>query len=142
MLIAVAALVVIMAIIFVIKKFVGKPTVDAVTALIEFVRQQLIALGVTTENSNFDNILEYGVKGLVYIATSCDPDMLPAKQAELGIIYIKGIVGKAGITLTDSDYAILTTILTTGLSFIKSLNIKKEDGKKICKKVGVTYIKK
>ena len=126
LILGIIAAVILLGIIFVIRKFGGIDIVNVTSSIVAFIQNALIAAGITTVDSMFSTIVNYIVEALTTVAAGCSNTVTTDEKVTQALSLINDYASVAGITFTDVQIATIKTVLTVGFEFVDALSISKK----------------
>lgn len=120
------AAVVLLGIVFVIRKFGSVDIVNVTNSIVTFIQSALISAGITTADSLFSTIVNYIVEALTTVAAGCSNTVTTDEKVTQALSLISDYASAAGITFTDVQIATIKTVLTVGFEFVGALSISRK----------------
>lgn len=135
MLIAIAAIVAALVVVFLVKRYVGNNTVKMLTSIISFIRNSLVSAGITSADTRFTKILDDIVQALTLVAAETDDNVPTDEKVDRAFTAFLTYATAAGLTFTDAEKDTIKTIISAGFSFMLTIGMNQKQ----CKRVELKY---
>lgn len=135
MLIAIAAIVAALVVVFLVKRYVGNSTVKMLTSIISFVRNSLVSAGILSTDTRFMKILDDIVQALTLVAAETDDTVPMSEKVNKAYTAFLTYAALAGLTFTDEEKETIKTIISAGFSFMLTIGMNQKQ----CKRVELKY---
>lgn len=126
LILGILAAVILLGIVFVIRKFGGVDIVNVTNSIVTFIQSALISAGITTVDDMFNTIVNYIVEALTTVAAGCSNAVTTDEKVTQALSLINDYASAAGITFTDVQIATIKTVLTVGFEFVDALSISRK----------------